>query len=88
LTDAFTEIGDAFTVAKPDATVSFNFAASSQLVTQITEGAPADVFASADQSNMTKLIDAGASAGEPVGSSSRPATRSRSAASRIWRTTI
>ena len=59
LTDAFTEIGDAFTSANPDVDVTFNFAASSELVTQINEGAPADVFASADQANMAKLADAG-----------------------------
>ena len=66
LTAAFTEIGDAFMVENPDATVTFNFAASSELVTQIGEGAPADVFASADSSNMTKLTDAGNNASEPV----------------------
>ena len=67
LTDAFTEIGDAFMSANPDAEVTFNFAASSELVTQINEGgAPADVFASADQNNMTKLIDAGTNASDPV----------------------
>jgi molybdate transport system substrate-binding protein len=66
LTDAFTEIGDAFMVENPDAGVTFNFAASSELVTQITEGgAPADVFASADQNNMTKLTDAGANGSDP-----------------------
>ena len=59
LTESFNEIGDAFTTENPDANVTFNFAASSDLVTQINEGAPADVFASADQSNMTKLTDAG-----------------------------
>ncbi|MFN8022748.1 MAG: molybdate ABC transporter substrate-binding protein [Acidimicrobiales bacterium] len=66
LTAAFTEIGDAFMVANPDAEVVFNFAASSDLVTQITEGAPADVFASADQKNMTKLTDAAANSTDPV----------------------
>ena len=67
LTDAFTEIGDAFTTANPDAEVTFNFAASSELVTQINEGgAPADVFASADQNNMTKLTDAGNNGSDPV----------------------
>ena len=67
LTAAFTEIGDAFMTANPDADVTFNFAASSELVTQINEGgAPADVFASADQNNMTKLIDAGTNASDPV----------------------
>lgn len=66
LTAAFTEIGDAFMAENPDANVTFNFAASSELVTQIGEGAPADVFASADLSNMTKLTDAGNNATEPV----------------------
>lgn len=66
LTAAFTEIGDAFTVENPDVTVTFNFAASSELVTQIGQGAPADVFASADQSNMTKLTDAGNNGSTPV----------------------
>jgi molybdate transport system substrate-binding protein len=66
LTAAFTEIGDAFTAANPDATVTFNFAASSELVTQIGEGAAADVVASADQSNMKKLTDAGGNGSDPV----------------------
>ena len=65
LTAAFTEIGDAFMTEYPDSKVTFNFAASSELVTQIGEGAPADVFASADQSNMTKLTDAGNNATQP-----------------------
>ena len=67
LTNALTEIGDAFMTANPDAEVTFNFAASSELVTQINEGgAPADVFASADQNNMTKLTDAGNNGSDPV----------------------
>jgi molybdate transport system substrate-binding protein len=67
LTKAFTEIGDAFMAANPDLTVTFNVAGSSDLVAAITgEGAPADVFASADNSNMTKLTDAEANATEPV----------------------
>ena len=66
LTDAFTEIGDAFMIEYPDVAVRFNFAASSELVTQINEGAPVDVFASADVSNMVKLTDAGNNATEPV----------------------
>jgi molybdate transport system substrate-binding protein len=67
LADAFTEIGEAFTTHDPDAEVTFNFAASSELATQIIEGgAPADVFASADQVNMTKLTDAGINASDPI----------------------
>lgn len=66
LTDAFTELGEAFTANHSDTQVTFNFAASSELVTQINEGAPADVFASADLDNMTKLTDAGNNAAEPV----------------------
>jgi molybdate transport system substrate-binding protein len=66
LTEAFTEMGAAFKTANPAADVTFNFAGSGDLVTQISQGAPADVFASADDSNMTKLSDAGESAGDPV----------------------
>jgi molybdate transport system substrate-binding protein len=66
LTDVFTNLGDAFTDAHPGVSVTFNFAASSELATQIEEGAPVDVFASADQSNMAKAVDAGAVTGEPV----------------------
>ena len=39
--------------------MTFNFAGSNTLVTQIQQGAPADVFASADQKNMDKLVTAG-----------------------------
>jgi molybdate transport system substrate-binding protein len=65
LTDAFTEIGEAFHDANPAASVTFNFGPSSGLETQIEEGAPADVFASADQNNMQKAVDDGAITGEP-----------------------
>jgi molybdate transport system substrate-binding protein len=51
--------------ANPGVEVTFNFDASSALTTQIMEGAPADVFASADETHMIKLIDAGLVAGEP-----------------------
>jgi molybdate transport system substrate-binding protein len=65
LTESFTKIGEAFEAAHPGATVTFSFAASSALVQQINEGAPADVYASADESNMKKLTDAGNAHGEP-----------------------
>ena len=57
LTDAFTELGDDFTAAHPGVDVSFNFAATNDLVTQIQHGAPADVFASADTASMDKAGD-------------------------------
>ncbi|MDR6451253.1 molybdate ABC transporter substrate-binding protein [Variovorax paradoxus] len=63
LTDAFKELGPKFEAATPGATVRFNFAASGVLLQQIGQGAPVDVFASADQETMgraaeQKLIDA------------------------------
>jgi molybdate transport system substrate-binding protein len=66
LTEAFTELADEFMRNNPDASVTLNFAASSELVAQIVEGAPADVYASADPANMAKLTDAEAAATEPV----------------------
>jgi len=66
LTAAFTELGDAFTAENPDAGVTFNFAGSSDLVAQIVEGAPVDVFASADLANMAELTDAGLDGNDPV----------------------
>jgi molybdate transport system substrate-binding protein len=54
LTDAFKEIGTRFQAAKPGATVRFNFAASGVLLQQIAQGAPVDVFASADQETMNR----------------------------------
>lgn len=66
LTDAFTELGDAFMAANSDASVVLNFGASSELVAQIVEGAPVDVYASADLDNMAKLTAAGANATDPV----------------------
>ncbi len=66
LTAAFTEIAADFEAENPGTTVELSFAGSADLVTQIVEGAPADVFASADQKNMTKLTDADLVAGTPV----------------------
>lgn len=56
LTDAFTEIGKDFETGNAGVTVIFNFAGSQALRTQIEEGAPADVFASANQSEMDALV--------------------------------
>ncbi len=66
LTDAFEAIAVAFEEAHPDVDVVFNFAASSELSAAIVDdGAPADVFASADQNNMDRLVEAGRNVGEP-----------------------
>jgi molybdate transport system substrate-binding protein len=56
LTDAFTEIGNNFQTMNPGVTVTFNFAGSQALRTQIEEGAPADVFASASVKEMDTLV--------------------------------
>ena len=51
-------MGKAFEAANPGVTVKFSFAGSQVLVTQIEQGAPADVFASADHKNMDALVTA------------------------------
>ena len=91
LTAAFTEIGKAFSQAYPEAKATFGFDASSALVQQITQGAPADVFASADTANMDKLTSAGLNGPTPVifatnllRSSSAKGTRRASPASPTW----
>ncbi|TDX78902.1 molybdate transport system substrate-binding protein [Rathayibacter sp. PhB151] len=66
LKSTFTEIATAFEAEHPGTAVELTFAGSSDLVTQITNGAPADVFASADEKNMAKLTDADLIEGEPV----------------------
>lgn len=55
LTDAFTEIGPAFEAEHEGVTVVFNFGGSQNLRTQIEQGAPADVFASANTKEMDTL---------------------------------
>lgn len=65
LTDAFGEISEVFMEENENVEVEFNFLASSDLATQIIEGAPADVFASADQTNMDNVAAEGLAA-DPV----------------------
>lgn len=59
LTDAFGALGKQFQDANPGTTITFSFGASSALATQISQGAPADVFASASQKNMDAVVSAG-----------------------------
>ena len=57
LTNAFTEVKDAFIKKNTGISVTTNFAASNPLLRQIEGGAPVDVFASADQATMDKAAD-------------------------------
>jgi molybdate transport system substrate-binding protein len=57
LTDAFNKIAAQFEAANPGVNVKFNYNGSSTLATQITQGAPADVFASAAPANMQTVTD-------------------------------
>ena len=66
LTKSFTGLADEFQAAHPGTKIELSFGSSSDLETSIEQGAPADVYASADQKNMTKLVTAGDNSGAPV----------------------
>ena len=66
LTDVFTALGKELKTDNPGLDVRFNFAGSSALATQLTQGAPADVFASADEAQMKVVTDAGLQAQDPA----------------------
>ena len=74
LKKTFTEIGEQFKTDNPGVSVEFNFAGSSDLVTQLTQGAQADVFASADTKNMDKAAAADLLDGKPVNFASNTLT--------------
>ena len=74
LKKSFTEIGEQFKTDNPGTDIEFSFAGSSDLVTQLTQGAPADVFASADTKNMDKAAQAELLAGDPVNFASNTLT--------------
>lgn len=59
LTDAYRQIGRNFERLNPGTRVVFNFAGSQQLAAQLGQGAPADVFASANTAQMTVAVNAG-----------------------------
>jgi len=65
LTDSFKTLGSAFQTAHAGVTVHFNFAGTPTLLTQIEQGAQADVFASADTTNMDTLKADGFTVGTP-----------------------
>jgi molybdate transport system substrate-binding protein len=65
LTETFTELGERFEAEHPDAQVRLAFDSSATLAEQISQGAPADVLATADRRTMQLVTDAGSSAGEP-----------------------
>jgi len=62
LQGTFTKLGKQFEAAHPGDKVNFSFGPSSGLATQIINGAPADVFASAATTNMTQVVKAGKAA--------------------------
>lgn len=66
LIGTFGQLGTEFQSAHPGATITFNFGSSGALVTQITQGAPADVFASASTKDMTTAQSSGDIDGKPV----------------------
>ena len=66
LTDVFTHLGDRLEKQNPHLDVRFNVAGSSALATQITQGAPADVFASANEAQMKVVTDAALQAEDPT----------------------
>ncbi|WP_374438115.1 molybdate ABC transporter substrate-binding protein [Inhella sp.] len=57
LADAFKALAPGFEAAHPGAKLRFNFAASGQLLQQIAQGAPVDVFASADEATMDRAAE-------------------------------
>lgn len=59
LTEAFTDLQGSLRSSDPDLSLTYSFAGSGTLVTQVQQGAPADVVATADKASMQKLVDAG-----------------------------
>ncbi|MEQ8763224.1 MAG: molybdate ABC transporter substrate-binding protein [Planctomycetota bacterium] len=66
LTESFQELAKEFESEHPGTKIDLNFAGTPQLVVQIREGAPVDVFASADEANMQRIVDTGETLSPPV----------------------
>lgn len=64
LKGTFTELGHIYEQQHPGATVTFNFGGSNSLLEQLTNGAKADVLATADQATMAKAAQAGVRGGD------------------------
>src|SRR5579871_5417213 len=65
LTDAFNEIAAEYQYENPGSKVTFNFGGSNTLATQLNQGASADVFASADNTQMMMVQQGGDLTGDP-----------------------
>lgn len=63
---ALEAVTSAYEAANPGTTITVSTDSSAALETQIEQGAPADVFLSADRTNPQKLVDGGFASGEPV----------------------
>lgn len=66
LTKSFDRLAEEFEAEHPGVDVMVDYGGSSGLVQRLQEGAQADVFASADERTMRRLIDSGSPTGEPV----------------------
>jgi molybdate transport system substrate-binding protein len=66
LRQVFTQIGERFKADNPGVKLEFSFAGSSELANNLTQGASADVFASADTAQMNTVAKAGLLAADPT----------------------
>jgi molybdate transport system substrate-binding protein len=66
LTEVYGELATQFEKLHPNVTITQSFGGSSALATQITQGAPADIFASANEATMKTVTDAGLTAETPI----------------------
>jgi molybdate transport system substrate-binding protein len=66
LTETFTSLAKAFEADHPGVDVRLAFDSSATLADQVTQGAPADVLATADEDTMQTVVDAGGTRGDPI----------------------